>query len=141
MSASRTAPKAFPRWARVVITVLVLLAGGALILSQLPRGAFPTDLSRIGQGQPVLVLARDISFVAGGEVMDLMTRIRPEYAGRVEFLVAHLGHPEGQAFARRFDARDGSVILFAGDGSLRLQLLAPQTADELRRALDTAFPR
>jgi hypothetical protein len=132
-------PSAVPGWARFAITLVVIAGALALVYTQLPKNPMSTDLSRIGQGTPALVVARDISFVAGAEVMDLMNEIRPEYAGRAEFLVAHLGRPEGQSFARRFDARDGTVILFAGDGSVRTTLRAPRTAAELRRALDAVL--
>ena len=98
-----------PAWAKTLLTLAIMIVVGALIISQLPRGAFPTDLSRIGQGTPALVVARDINFLAGAEVMDLLNSIRPEYHDRVEFLAAHLGHPDGQAFARRHDMRDGTV--------------------------------
>lgn len=130
-----------PRWVKSLITVAVLVGAGALIFTQLPRGAFPTDLSRIGQGTPALVVARDISYLSGAEVMDLMNEIRPEYAGRVEFLAAHLGQPDGEAFARRYNAWDGTVVLFAGDGSVRARLHAPQTTAELRQALDSPATR
>jgi hypothetical protein len=46
--------------------------------TQLPRGAFSTELSRIGQGTPALVVARDSNYLAGAEVMDLINIIRPK---------------------------------------------------------------
>jgi hypothetical protein len=127
-----------PGWAKALITLAVIIGAGALIFTQLPRGAFPTDLSRVGQGTPALVVARDINFLAGAEVMDLLSTIRPEYGDRVQFLAAHLGHPDGQAFARRHDMRDGTVVLFSADGSRLATLRAPETAAEIRRALQDA---
>jgi hypothetical protein len=127
-----------PGWAKVLITVVVIVGAGALIFTQLPRGAFSTDLSRVGQGTPALVVARDINFLAGAEVMDLLNSIRPEYDGRVEFLAAHLGHPDGQAFARRYNMRDATVVLFSGDGERLVTMRAPQRAAEVREALRTA---
>jgi hypothetical protein len=124
-----------PAWAKTLITMVVIVAAGALMLSQLPRGVFPTDLSRIGQGTPALVVARDINYLAGAEVMDLLNSMRPEYGDRVEFLVAHLGQPEGQAFARRHAMQDGTLVLLAGDGARLARLHAPQTTDEVRQAL------
>jgi hypothetical protein len=125
-----------PRWHRVLITVGVVVGALALLVSQLPRGAFSTDLSGIGQGTPALVVARDKNYLAGAEVMDLVNTIRPEYEGRVAFLAAHLGHPDGQAFARRHDMEDAVVVIFDADGSPTGRLIIPQTADELRAALD-----
>ncbi|AHF00030.1 hypothetical protein [Thioalkalivibrio paradoxus] len=137
---SKGAP-GIPGWAKVLITVVVLVGAAALIFTQLPRGAFSTDLSLIGQGKPVAVVARDISFVAGGEVMDLMNTVRHEYVDRMEFLVAHLGRPEGQAFARNYDAADGTLVVFSADGTPVTSVRAPRTDAELRRALDSAIYR
>ncbi|MFO8003463.1 hypothetical protein [Thioalkalivibrio sp.] len=134
---NRKAP-GIPGWAKTVITVAVIVGAVALIFTQLPRGAFSTDLSRVGQGTPALVVARDINFLAGAEVMDLLNTIRPEYGDRVEFLAAHLGHPDGQAFARRHDMRDATVVLFSGDGRRLATLRAPQGADQVREALREA---
>ena len=108
----------------------------ALLLIQLPRGAFSTDLSRIGQGIPALVVARDKNYLAGAEVMDLINTVRPEYEGKIAFLAAHLGHPDGQAFARRHDMDDAIVVVFDADGSPAARLVIPQTAEVIRAALD-----
>jgi len=120
---------------KVTITLVILLAAGAFIFSQLPQDIFPTDLSRIGQGVPALVVARDINFAAGAEVMQLINEIRPDYSDRLHFLAVHLGHPDGQSFAKQHGMRDGTVILFSGDGSPLATLIAPQTTDEIRQTL------
>jgi hypothetical protein len=130
---------AWPRWSKWLVTVLVVAAVGSLIWSQLPRGAYPTDLSRVGAGKPALVLAHDANFAAGMAVMELMNVIRDDYAGEVEFLVAHLGMQDGRAFASRHAASDGSVLLFSAEGELVDTLRQPQTVDALRQALAQAF--
>lgn len=124
------------RWTKALISVAVVVGALALLVTQLPRGAFSTDLSRIGQGSPALVVARDANYLAGGEVMDLINTVRPEYEGRVAFLAAHLGHPDGQAFARRHNMEDAVVVIFDAGGSAATRLIVPQTAEELRAALD-----
>ena len=131
-------PSAVPGWAKIVITLVVIVGAAALIRTQLPRGAFPTDLSRIGQGTPAIVVARDISFVAGYEVMDLLGQMRPEYAERVEFLAVNLGNPEGRQFAQRHGMRDGSVVLFSGDGTRVGAVHTPRTEREVRELLQAA---
>lgn len=130
-----------PAWAKMLITMVIIVGAGALMISQLPRGVFPTDLSRIGQGTPALVVARDISYLEGAEVMDLLNGIRHEYGDRVEFLAAHLGHPDGQAFAHRHGMRDGSVVVLAGDGSRVAVLHQPRSADVIHQALEQAATR
>lgn len=131
-------PSAVPGWAKVLITLVVIVGAGALIFTQLPRGVFSTDLSKIGQGTPALVVARDISFVAGAEVMDLLTAMRPEFGDRVEFLAVNLGNPQGQGFARQHRMQDGTVVLFSGDGTRMGALDRPGTQREVRQLLGTA---
>jgi len=135
MAETAKARPTVPRWGKILITLAVIVGAGALIFTQLPRGAFSTDLSRIGQGTPAVVVARDINFLAGAEVMDLLNTLRPEYGDRLEFLAAHLGHPDGQAFARRHEMRDGTVVVFAADGARLTALDAPRTQAEVRKAL------
>ena len=128
-----------PRWRKLLLGLLFTLVVGGLIFSQLPRGAFPTDLSRIGAGRPALVLAHDSNYAGGTAVMELLNGIRGEYADRVEFLVAHLGIADAREFASRHEADDGTVLLFTADGH-RVQVLhQPESVDELRRALAQAF--
>ena len=133
---AKPAPKRLPGWAKFLITLAIIVGAGALIFSQLPRGVLSTDLSQIGQGQPALVVARDISFLAGADVMDWMVALEPEFAGSVLFLVAHLGRPEGQAFARRFDARDATLVLLNGDGQMLTIVRAPSGPAQIRELLE-----
>lgn len=135
MEERKRRPSAVPGWAKVLITLVVIVGASALIFTQLPRGVFSTDLSRIGQGTPALVVARDIAFVAGYEVMDLLTSVRPEYGDRVEFLAVNLGNPQGQSFARQHGMRDGTVVLFSGDGTRVAAIDVPRTQREIRQLL------
>lgn len=132
---------AVPGWAKLVITLVVVVGSGVLVYTQLPKGAFPTDLSRIGQGTPALVVARDISFVAGAEVMDLLNTVRPEFGDRVAFLAVNLGNPHGQSFARQHGMRDGTVVLFAADGRRVAAMDVPRTQAQVRELLATVDVR
>ena len=127
------------RWIKWPLTLLALGVVAVLLWRQLPGAAYATDLSRVGAGHATLVLAQDSNYVGGAEVMELMNGIRTDYAGRVEFLVAHLAMADAQAFAERHAARDGTVLLFAGDGRRVGVLHHPRSQDELRRALAEAF--
>jgi hypothetical protein len=126
-------------WRKRFIVILLVVGIGGFIWSQLPGAAYPTDLSKIGTGRPTLVLAHDSGGSAGMEVMFLMNEIRHHYADRVDFLVAHLGRPDGQEFARRHGAQDGFVLMFSSDGRSLGALPQPKSVDELRRALKQAF--
>lgn len=73
--------------------------------------------------------------------MELMNDLRGDYAGRVDFLVAHLQLAEGAAFARRFGAQDGTVMLFGADGRSIGALHMPRSVAGLKSALDQALAR
>ncbi len=128
-------------WRRRLIVTGIIVGSGGLIWSRLPKGSYPTDLSRIGQGQAVLVLAMDSNYLAGASVMNLLNDLRPSYADSVHFVVASLALPDGQAFANQHQASDGTVVLFDAKGQRVALLHAPQTQGELRRALRDAFGR
>lgn len=120
-----------------LIYLAIIGAVIALVWSQLPRSPYPTDLARIGQGKPALVLAYDIQSMGGMEVMGMMDDLRDEYAERIAFLVAPLGAPHGQAFGRRFGATNGSVVMFSATGSQVGGLHLPANTAELQKALDS----
>ena len=127
------------RWRKRLWTLAFIVGMSGFLWSQLPHGGYPTDLSLIGKGRPALVLAHDSNYAGGMAVMYLMNEIRDEYADRVDFLVAHLGMDDGQAFARSHGARDGVVLLFGRDGANIGRIDQPQTVGELRTALDRAL--
>jgi hypothetical protein len=116
----------------LAITALVL----ALVWSQLPRSPYSTELTRIGQGKPALVLAYDIQSMGGMAVMGMMDDLRGAYADRIAFLVAPLGAPNGQAFGQQHDAVNGTVVLFSASGAAVDKLHLPASTEELQQALD-----
>jgi hypothetical protein len=132
-----TAPTpAFPRSAKWAIYAVIAALVGALVYSQLPRGPYSTDLSRIGQGSPAVVLAYDIQTMGGMEVMAMLDTLRPTYRDRVQFLVAPLGAPHGQAFGQRHQAISGTVVLFTEAGIPVRTIHGPASAAELQQAID-----
>jgi hypothetical protein len=126
-------------WRRRLIVTAAIVAVGALVWNQLPKGSYPTDLSRIGQGQAALVLAIDSNYSGGASVMELLNDVRHDFADSVQFLVASLALPSGQAFADQHQASDGTVLLFDAKGQRVAVLHAPQTRDELRTVLQQAL--
>lgn len=130
------AKPAIPGMLKAFIYVVIIALVGLLIWSQLPRGPYSTDLTRIGQGRPALVLAYDIQSMGGAEVMGLMDDLRADYEDRIHFLVAPLGAPHGRAFGDHHDAVNGTVVLFAASGAAVHRVELPPNAGVLRRALD-----
>jgi hypothetical protein len=122
-------------WRRRLIITAAIVAVGSFVWSRLPKGSYPTDLSRVGQGQAALVLVLDGNYSGGTSVMELLNVVRHDFADSVQFLVAPLSVPTGQAFADRHRASDGTVLLFDAKGQRVAVLHTPQTHDELRKAL------
>jgi hypothetical protein len=129
-------PQGMPRKIKWLIYLAISGLVVALIWSQLPRSPYPTDLERIGQGQPALVLAYDIQSMGGMAVMGMMDDLRGEYAERIDFLVAPLGAPNGRAFGQRHDAINGTVVLFSAKGAAVNTVHLPENTAELQKALD-----
>lgn len=119
-----------------MIVVLVMVVLIAIAVMMLPKG-FSSDVSVIGKGVPVVVLMHDKNTVMSLDLMELLNRIRPDYAGRVEFIAVDVNSGEGQAFSRQQGVGGAMLIIFDGDGT-RLEVL-DHTVDEasLRADLDT----
>lgn len=124
------------RWHKALIYLAITLGVLALVWSQLPRQPYSTDLSRIGLGQPAMVLAYDIKSMGGMEVMAMMDDLRDDYAQRIAFLVAPLGAPQGRAFGQQFGVDNGSVVLFSAQGQAVNTLHLPPNTAALQQALD-----
>lgn len=135
---ARSPARPAARWRKPLLVVLFLALVAAFVWKQLPTRGYATDLARIGQGRPALVLAYDANFTGGMAVMDMMNDIRDDYEDRVDFLVAHLATPQAREFAGRHGASDGVVLLFDGSGQ-RIAALRPQSAEELSEALGQAL--
>jgi len=116
-------------------SILTLLALGYLATKFLVK-PISMDLSLIGQGKPVLVLAYENYSPTGGEALDRLRQVRDEYASRLTFLVADLGTPQGRAFANRFGLVDGQAVFMQADGRPLRVTDIPGDERELRNRLD-----
>ena len=96
-----------------------------------------TDLSVIGQGKPVLVLAYENYSPAGGDALNRLRQIRSDYDSRLDFVVADLGTPQGRAFANRYQLGDGQAVFLKQDGQpLQVTSISPDER-ELRDHLES----
>lgn len=128
-------PEPMPRLVRWLITIVVVFGAAALIIGLLPRGGLSTDLSRIGQGTPVGVLTYETAHPASMDLMELVKEFQAEVPDGIEFLVAHLGSPDGDAFARQHNAgTPGLLVFFDGNGDLQTVLRAPDSTAQIRGA-------
>ncbi len=120
------------RGARFLVTALCLVVVGAVLWQLLPRGSFPADLSQIGEGQPALVMMREVNIMGGERVVDLMLEVHPEFEDEVLFRVTQDGVPEGREFASEYNVSDGQLVLFDGQGQVIDRMGRPESAEQLR---------
>jgi len=121
-----------------IIVALLMLGLVWLAVSNLPRG-YSRDLTQIGKGKNVVVQVHDHNLVGSIDLMENLNKVRPEYAGSVEFMVADLLTPEGQAFATAHDVSSVTLVFFAPDGTPRGGVKGSQDLSTLRNSLNQAF--
>ncbi|MFT6045650.1 MAG: hypothetical protein ACI9WC_001351 [Arenicella sp.] len=123
----------------ISVTAVSLLAMVGLGYFVAMSGGRPigTDLSVIGQGKPVLVLAYENFSPAGGDALNRLRQVRSDYDSRLDFVVADLATPQGTAFANRYRLVDGQAVFLKPDGEpLRVTFIAADE-QELRSRLDS----
>ncbi|MGD8572359.1 MAG: hypothetical protein PVH98_07830, partial [Gammaproteobacteria bacterium] len=98
-----------------------------------------SDLSVIGQGKPVVVLAHNKDSVQSLKLMDMLNKVRHEYDDRMMFRVVDINTPEGRAFIDRQQVQLGTLLLFAPDGARRQVIGGIRQEAELRATLNNAF--
>lgn len=123
-----------------VVGLLVLLAG-VFLATGLLRAPMGADLSVVGNGRPALVLAYENYSPVGGDALNRLKQVRPDYADRLQFVVADLGTPQGRAFAGRFNLGDGVAVFMTGAGEAMGTLAIPVSEEALRRELDRRLAR
>jgi len=112
-----------------ISTVAIALVAGLMyfVLTGVGR-PMSTDLSVVGQGKPVLVLAHENFSPTSGEALHRLRDVEKEFESRLSIVIADLGIPEGQAFAQRYGLGDGQALFLNKDGQA-IQITAV-TADE-----------
>ena len=123
--------------ARYTNLVIILIVCAVLVTAVmfLPKG-FSDDLSIIGQGSAVVVLTHDKNTVGGVVFMDMLSDVRSDYEGRIDFLVVDVNTPKGQGFIRQQGVRPIVLVLFGPDGSKRNVIGFGIDEEELRSVLD-----
>lgn len=119
-----------------ILTGILLL--GHFGVQQL-RPPISSNLSLLDEPGPAVVLAYENYSPAGGEALDRLKRIRPDYETRVHFIVADLGTPQGSAFANRYKLYDSQAVILTGKRQVA-GIVGLETPDELfRQKLDAAL--
>ena len=96
-----------------------------------------TDLSIIGKGKPVLVLAYENFSPDGGEALNRLQKVKGDYNSRLDFVVADLGTTQGFAFANRHKLFNGQAVFLKQNGEPLTVTDIPINEQELRSQLDS----
>jgi len=119
----------------------VLLAGGGYAGTRM-FGAYKAehDLSRIGQGKPVVVQVHDPQCPTC-TALQRETRKAMKQFGECDllYLVADIKQPEGQVFAGKHNVPHVTLVLLDGQGKVTQVLSGMRYRDELRTVLAGHF--
>lgn len=121
----------------VVATILAAVVALGYFLTLGLGKPIHTDLSVIGQGKPVLVLAYKNHSPTGGEALNRLRQIRSDYDSRLDFVVADMGAPEGSTFANRYQMFDGQALFLTRDGKPHSVVNIPEDEQGLHQLLET----
>ncbi len=123
----------------IAVTAAFLVALFALgyLLTMGVGKPISTDLSVIGQGKPVLVLAYENFSPTGGDALNRLRQVRSDYDSRLDFVVADLGTPQGRAFANRYQLVNGQAMFLKQDGQPLRVTSIPADERELSSRLES----
>lgn len=116
----------------VIFIICALLAAAVMFL---PKG-FSDNLAKIGQGSVAVVVTHDKNSLGSQDLMNLLNKVRADYAGKVEFLAVDVNAREGMAFTRQQAVGSAVLVLFGPDGSRQGVLTSRIGEKELRSELD-----
>lgn len=127
------------RLAKPLITLLCVALVATVLWQLLPKAAFSSDLTRLGQGRPALVLLREVQSMGGERIVQQMQTLHPAFEQHMEFLVVHTGNPSGMTFAATHQLGDGGMVLFDAQGQVLRQIRPTESAAELRAEISEAL--
>lgn len=124
---------ALMRFAKPLTTFACLAVVATVLWQMLPKAAFSSDITQVGEGRPALVMLRDVGVMGGERVLEQMLAVYPEFEQQMIFLVVHTGIPAGVDFAAEHGVTDGQLVLFSGEGNVIGRSDRTASADALRR--------
>ncbi|MEX0283510.1 MAG: thioredoxin family protein [Paracoccaceae bacterium] len=100
------------------------------------------DLTRVGQGKPVIVQVHDPQCPTCTALQKEVRNAMKQFGEcDLVYLVADIRQTEGATFANRHGVPHVTLLLFDGDGELRQTLHGMRYRDELRQVLRTHHDR
>lgn len=114
----------------------VVGAGGFFMMRSVRAMAAEHDLTRVGQGKPVVVQVHDPQ-CSTCTALQRETRKAMKQFGECDmlYLVADISQDHGATFANRYGVPHVTLLLFDADGELRQTLQGMRYRDELQTVL------
>ncbi len=123
----------FGSWSSTLLTLVLLVGAGGVWWWQQHSKDEEYDLSRIGNGRPVVVQVHDPTCVVCRQLQRTVDSLQEEFRADVDFLIADLSRPEGQAFANQQQVGSVTLVFFAQDGQRLGELEGRQEPEFLRK--------
>lgn len=124
----------------ILITLAVVVVLVSALVSLLPKG-YKDDLSVIGKGVGTVVLIHNKNGVQSLNLMGVVDKVRSDYEGRVEFLIAEVDTASGRTFMQAQQVTNVGLLFFSPDGQRLRFVDGPIDKAALRAALDSEFPK
>lgn len=115
-----------------VAGLAIVGGGGWYLASSVHAGIVEQDLSRIGNGIPTVVQIHDpqcsLCRALQSEARDALSQLDDD---DIQYVVANIRHPDGQALADAHGVPHVTLLLFDGSGKRRGVLSGPNTSESL----------
>ena len=121
-----------------VIMIAFSLAVLGMVFWNLPRG-YSADLTQIGKGKNIVVMVHDHYLVDSTRLMENLDKLRADYTGAGDFVVADMQIAQGQAFAKEHNVSATTLLFFSPDGTSVGSTQGMQSVDTLRNTLNQIF--
>ena len=97
------------------------------------------DLSLIGKGENIIVQIHDPGWGSCRELKRVVNSLKPEYTGKIRFILADLNSREGRWFAEYHNVSRVTLLFFKPDGTKITSLSGELDAKNLRNVFDRVF--
>jgi hypothetical protein len=122
----------------LMISLLAIVGLVAALWMMLPS-SFTTDVTRIGQGTPVVALIYDGSDSVSINMKYGYKKLRKVYQPNVEFMLINVRSPTGIDFLQKTNAQPGTALYYNAEGD-RIHLeQGPKDVAALSESIKTQF--
>lgn len=124
-------------YGKLLIGAALIGGGSVFAVSAVRATAREQDISRIGQGVPIVVQIHDPGCALCADLQNETRKALESFdSGELEYVVANVKTDEGQAFAARHRQPHVTLMLMGPEGTPVQILNGPQNREDLRRIFE-----